>query len=77
VDAHFGDAFANRFAIAKITVLGGADAVDDPGASDFVLQGRKPCIEFFRAQKGVYVSMYPVGYRIASLLSRAGIKKRD
>jgi len=37
VDAHFGDTFANRFAIAKVAMLGGADAVDDPGASKFVL----------------------------------------
>jgi len=66
VDAHFGDALANRFAIAKVAMLGGSDAVDDSGTSNVVLQGRKPSIEFFRPQKGIHTSMYPIGYRIAT-----------
>jgi hypothetical protein len=39
VDAHFGDAFANRFAVTKIAVLGRAHAVNEAGAARFVFQG--------------------------------------
>jgi hypothetical protein len=32
-------------------------------------------IEVFRAQKGVHASMYPIGYLVATIFFRVGIKK--
>jgi hypothetical protein len=40
--------------------------MNDPGAPDFVLQGRKPGVEFFRAQEGVHGLLYPNGYHNAT-----------
>jgi hypothetical protein len=56
VDAHFRDAFTHRFTIAKIAVLGGPDAMDDPSATRFVFQADKPRIEFFGAHKGIHAT---------------------
>jgi len=63
-----GTPLANQLAVTEVAVLGRADAMNDAGAPDLVLQGREPDIECFCAQEGVHVSLYPTGYQMATLL---------
>ncbi len=49
--AHFRDAFADRIAVPKIAMFGGADAMGDAGAANLVLQRRKPSVEFGRPKE--------------------------
>ena len=54
MDAHFKDAFAHRFAIAKIAVFGRPDAKGNPGAAHFIFQLGEPSIELIGTVKRVH-----------------------
>ncbi len=50
------DAFTHRLTVTEITVLGGPDTVDDPGATYSVFQVSEPGIKLIGALKDVHVS---------------------
>jgi len=50
---HFRDALTHRLTVAKIAVLGRADAQRDPGAADLVFHGGEPSVELLGSQKRV------------------------
>lgn len=54
MDAHFRNAFANRLAVAEISMFSRPDAMDDASACQIVFQTDKPSVEIVRTQEGVY-----------------------
>jgi hypothetical protein len=69
MNAHFGDAFADRLAIAEISKFCAREASQNSGLCFLVGQLRQPLIEIGRPKQGVQVNLlYPTGYGYASTI---------
>lgn len=56
MNAHFGNSFTNRLAVAEVPVFGGPDTMSNSSAPDLVFQTSEPSIKLVGAQESVHVS---------------------